>query len=123
MGEARISIEEDELLKVGETADELGVQAYGVGGYVRDHLMGRDRTDIDCTIIGDPVKFAKELAKRMKTKAVVFPKFRTAMVPLGRYHIEFVGTRKEEYLKDSRKPIVKEGTFEDDIKRRDFTVN
>jgi poly(A) polymerase len=119
----KIPIDEDILLEIGKFADDAGIDVYVVGGFVRDYFLGRPRTDIDCTIVGDAVEFAKKLAEKFNTKAVVYERFRTALVPIGKYHCEFVGTRKEEYLEDSRKPIVSEGTLEDDLKRRDFTVN
>ncbi len=108
---------------IGRYSDELNIKAYAVGGYVRDHYLGRERTDIDCTVEGDAVDFARKLARKFRTKAVVYERFGTALVPIAGYSIEFVGTRKEKYLPDSRKPIVANGTFEDDIKRRDFTIN
>jgi poly(A) polymerase len=73
--------------------------------------------------VGDAVRFAERFAERMNTRAVIYERFRTALVPIGEFQCEFVGTRKEEYLPHSRKPIVSEGTFEDDLRRRDFTVN
>lgn len=119
----KIVITEGLIAEIGKFADSAGVRAYIVGGYVRDVYLGRPRTDFDFTIIGDPVEFAERLAERFNTKAVVYPRFRTALVPIGHFKCEFVGTRKEEYLPDSRKPIVSEGTLEDDLRRRDFTTN
>ena len=119
----RIKIQEKFLQSIGEIADKLKVKIFAVGGYVRDYYLKRKRTDFDFTIVGDAIEFSKEIAKRFSSKAVVFEKFRTAMVPIGNFKCEFVGTRKEEYLPDSRKPIVTEGTLEDDLKRRDFTIN
>ncbi len=108
---------------VAEFAQECGVEAYVVGGYVRDMMRDAVRKDLDFTIVGDAVRFAERFAERMKTRAVVYERFRTALVPVGEYHCEFVGTRRESYMPHSRKPIVSEGTFEDDLRRRDFTVN
>ncbi|HVZ39602.1 MAG TPA: HD domain-containing protein [Candidatus Kapabacteria bacterium] len=108
---------------VGDIARQEGTSLYLVGGYVRDLLMGRAGNDIDFTIEGSGVDFARIVAREFRTRAVVFERFGTAMVPLGDYKLEFVGTRKEEYLEDSRKPIVTDGTLEDDLRRRDFTVN
>ncbi len=119
----KIKIEEDILKLIGVLADELNVEVYAVGGFVRDYYLDRDRTDIDCTVVGDAIKFAEELAKRSRSKAIIYERFRTAMVPIGKYQCEFVGTRKEEYKSNSRKPIVSEGTLLDDLKRRDFTCN
>jgi tRNA nucleotidyltransferase/poly(A) polymerase len=94
-----------------------------VGGYVRDRLLGRQRTDIDCTVIGDALEFAQKVARHFRSKPIIYERFRTAMVPVGNYQLEFVGTRKEHYQEHSRRPQVVEGTLEDDIFRRDFTVN
>ncbi len=94
-----------------------------VGGFVRDVFLGRERTDIDVTVIGDPLLVATETAAVFGSKAIVYERFRTAMVPAFGRHIEFVGTRMERYEPGSRKPIVTEGTLEDDLRRRDFTVN
>lgn len=119
----RIRIQEPILHSIGQLADELEVKAYAVGGYVRDYYLNRPRTDLDITIIGDALDFAEKFAEKMSSKAVVFERFRTAMVPVSHFQCEFVGTRKEEYKKGSRKPIVTEGTLNDDLKRRDFTIN
>jgi tRNA nucleotidyltransferase/poly(A) polymerase len=119
----RIIISETIVKQVGKIADSLGIELYIVGGYVRDYYLKKQRNDYDFTVVGDAVKFAEELAERLKTKAIIYPRFRTAMVPVGQYKLEFVGTRKEEYKKNSRKPIVTEGTLEDDLRRRDFTLN
>jgi tRNA nucleotidyltransferase/poly(A) polymerase len=119
----KIQIEEDILKLIGEIADELKVEVYAVGGYVRDYYLDRERTDIDCTVVGDAIEFARAVASKTNSKAVIYERFRTALVPIGKFHCEFVGTRKEEYLPDSRKPIVTEGTLLDDLKRRDFTCN
>lgn len=118
-----IDIDDHLLLQIGELADLHNVEVFAVGGFVRDYFLNRERKDIDCTVIGNPIEFAKVVAEHFNSKLVVFERFRTAMVPVGEYQCEFVGTRKEEYQEHSRKPIVTEGTFEDDIKRRDFTVN
>jgi poly(A) polymerase len=119
----KIEINEPILLEIGKIADENQTEIYIVGGYVRDALLEKNRTDIDCTIVGDAIKFAEIVAKHFRTKAVIYERFRTALVPIGNIHIEFVGTRSEEYLENSRKPITKEGSIIDDLKRRDFTVN
>ncbi len=120
---AKIKISESVLKKIGSYAEEFGAEVYVVGGYVRDSLLGRKRKDIDCTVVGDSIAFAEFVADKFGKKAVVFERFRTAMVPYRGYQIEFVGTRKEVYKENSRKPIVTEGTLLDDLKRRDFTVN
>lgn len=118
-----ISIEHPIILRIAALAAEKGAPAYVVGGYVRDALLGRDRTDVDITIVGDAVEFARQVAALFNSKAVVYERFGTAMVPIGDMHVEFVGTRREEYLPESRKPIVTVGTLDDDLRRRDFTVN
>jgi tRNA nucleotidyltransferase/poly(A) polymerase len=109
-------------------ADAHNVRLYVVGGYVRDVIRAARgeavvRKDIDFTVVGDAVAFAQAVARQFRSKAVVYERFRTALVPVGEYQCEFVGTRKEEYLPNSRKPVVTEGTLEDDLRRRDFTVN
>jgi len=119
----KIPINEPIILQIAEIADSLGLKLYIVGGYVRDHFLNRPRTDFDFTVIGDSIAFAKKVAKQFKSKAVIFENFRTAMVPVGDFKFEFVGTRKEVYTPESRKPKVSEGTLEDDLMRRDFTVN
>ncbi len=122
-GDDTIIIAEPILKQIGRIADQLGVEIYIVGGYVRDYYLKKKRTDFDFTIVGDAISFAKELARRFKSKAITYPKFRTAMVPIGKYKFEFVGTRQEVYKSNSRKPIVTIGTLEDDLRRRDFTIN
>jgi poly(A) polymerase len=119
----KIIIEEPLLKEIGEIADKNNIEIYVVGGFVRDYYLDRKRTDFDITVVGDSLDFAQKVAKHFKSKAVIFKQFRTAMVPVGEFQIEFVGTRKEEYSEDSRNPVVTEGTLEDDIKRRDFTIN
>lgn len=111
------------VLKLQRLARRHRVELYLVGGYVRDRLLGRARTDIDCTVVGDALAFAEKVARHFRSKAIIYERFRTAMVPIGDYRIEFVGTRKEVYDPASRKPTVMDGTLDDDIFRRDFTVN
>jgi poly(A) polymerase len=108
---------------VASASSRYDTEVYVVGGYVRDILLRRQRTDIDFTIVGSAIQFAERLAQELNTKAVVYERFRTAMVPYQGLQLEFVGTRKEVYNPDSRKPIVTEGSLLDDLKRRDFTVN
>jgi poly(A) polymerase len=118
-----IIIDEPVIVKIGELADKEGIQVYAVGGFVRDYFLGNIGNDFDFTVVGDAIEFAEKTARIFNSKPVIYKKFRTAMVPIGDYKIEFVGTRKEEYLTNSRKPIVTEGTLEDDLSRRDFTIN
>ena len=119
----KINIVDPILNKIGKIADKYNMDVFVVGGYVRDALLNKNRYDIDCTVVGDSIEFAKIVAKEFKSKAIIYERFRTALVPVGNTHIEFVGTRKETYLPDSRKPITTEGTLEDDLRRRDFTIN
>ncbi len=118
-----IDISDPVLYALGDIAKEVGVNIYLVGGYVRDFLLGHPSNDIDISVEGSGVEFAEIVAREFNSKPVIFKRFGTALVPVGDYKIEFVGTRKEEYREDSRKPIVTEGTLEDDLRRRDFTVN
>lgn len=111
------------LYALADIAQKHGYNAWLVGGYVRDLLLGREGNDIDVTVQGSGVAFAQIVAREFNSHPVIFERFGTAMVPVGDYKFEFVGTRKEEYLPHSRKPIVTEGTLEDDLARRDFTVN
>lgn len=121
----RLTISEPLLFAIGDLADERGIEAYAVGGYVRDMLLGREhKKDIDITVVGDGVEFAKAVEASFEgARLSVFEKFRTAMVTIGETQVEFVGARKESYRKTSRKPIVEEGTLADDLSRRDFTIN
>ena len=103
------------------------VQAYVIGGWVRDCLLKRDHPDkdIDIVVIGSGIEIAQKAAKKIHPgiKVSIFKKFGTAMFRNHEYEIEFVGARKESYDKNSRKPVVEDGTLEDDQKRRDFTIN
>lgn len=119
----KIELKDKILKKVGEIADNHSYEIYVVGGFVRDNLIGINKTDYDITVVGDAIQFAKIIAKELNSHVVEYTRFRTALVPYDNFHIEFVGTRTETYTKGSRKPDVEEGTLEDDIKRRDFTVN
>ena len=109
--------------KLGEAADRLGVEAYVVGGYVRDYFLHRPCTDIDVVVVGSGIELAKEIARQVKTNVSIFKSFGTAMLRCDGWEVEFVGARKESYRSDSRKPIVENGTLEDDQLRRDFTIN
>ncbi len=111
---------------VSAVAEKTGMPAYVIGGYVRDLIMKRDfRKDIDIVILGSGIDFAHEVAKEIGNDAPVqfFKNFGTAMLKHERVQIEFVGARKESYRVESRKPIVEDGTIEDDQNRRDFTIN
>ncbi|MDX9902766.1 MAG: HD domain-containing protein [Bacteroidales bacterium] len=112
---------------VAQVADREQVEAYVIGGYVRDHIMGREHPDkdIDIVVIGDGPAMARAVAREISRdiRVTVFRTFGTAMFRYQNYDIEFVGARKESYSEDSRKPSVTPGTLEDDQNRRDFTIN
>ena len=104
---------------------ELQIKTFLVGGYVRDLILSRESKDIDVLVIGDGISFAKEVKKKLDTKVnlQIFKNFGTAMIIYDGFEIEFVGSRKESYQQSSRNPSITIGTFEDDISRRDFTIN
>ncbi len=110
---------------VGSVADEVGQPCLVVGGYVRDIFLERHSTDIDFVTVGSGIRIAENLAAKLgpKTSLAVYRNFGTAQVKYKGLELEFVGARKESYSHDSRKPIVENGTLEDDQKRRDFTIN
>lgn len=109
---------------VGEAADELGRECYVVGGYVRDIMLQRPSTDVDFVTVGSGIDVARNVAKKLKgSHLTVFRNFGTAQVKRHDMELEFVGARKESYHRESRNPIVEDGTLNDDISRRDFTIN
>ena len=113
------------LKQIGQIADELGMECYVVGGYVRDIFLERPSKDIDVVVVGSGIAIAEALGKRLGKGAhvSVFKNFGTAQLKYRGTEVEFVGARKESYTHDSRKPIVENGTLEDDQNRRDFTIN
>ncbi len=115
----------DIFKQISATADELGLECYVVGGYVRDLFLQRHSEDIDVVVVGSGITMAKALGKRLGRGAnvSVFKNFGTAQVKYRGMEVEFVGARKESYSHDSRKPVVEDGTLEDDQNRRDFTIN
>lgn len=120
----QLPLEHPVFEKLSEIATEKGLEAYVIGGYVRDLLLGRPSKDIDIVVHGSGIELAEEAARRLGDLHIsVFKNFGTAMFRYKGMEIEFVGARKESYRADSRKPIVEEGTIDDDQKRRDFTIN
>ena len=110
---------------ISEAADSLNLECYVVGGFVRDIFLQRPSNDIDVVVVGSGIQVASALKERLGKKAhlSVFRNFGTAQVKIHDIEVEFVGARKESYSHDSRKPIVEDGTLEDDQNRRDFTIN
>lgn len=119
------ALSKDIFFKISEAADELGLECYVVGGYVRDLFLERPSNDIDVVVVGSGIEVANKLKRILGRHAYlsVFRNFGTAQVKFHDMEIEFVGARKESYSRDSRKPIVEDGTLEDDQNRRDFTIN
>ncbi len=129
-----MEIDQSEILKklqgkvfetVSEASDELGLESYVIGGYVRDIFLNRPSKDIDVVCVGSGIELAKNVASRFgkKTHLSVFKTYGTAQVKLGDIEVEFVGARKESYSPDSRNPVVEDGSLQDDQNRRDFTIN
>ena len=120
-----VDIDEFPVLKIiSDVADSSGVNAWVVGGFVRDVLLKRHNDDIDIVCLGDCVSFAHDVASRLGVQWVTtYKRYRTAMISYKDIQLEFVGARKESYTGDSRNPVVCEGTFDDDQRRRDFTIN
>jgi len=129
-----MEIDQSEILKklqakvfeiISEASDELGLESYVIGGYVRDIFLNRPSKDIDVVCVGSGILLAKKVASLLGKKAhlSVFKTYGTAQVKSGDIEIEFVGARKESYSPDSRNPVVEDGTLQDDQNRRDFTIN
>ena len=110
---------------IGSTADSMGLECYVIGGYVRDIFLHRPSKDIDIVVVGSGIGLAQAVVKKLGRRAhlSVFKNFGTAQIKYHDEEIEFVGARKESYRSDSRKPIVEDGSLEDDQNRRDFTIN
>ena len=120
----RSAIDKPVFHLVGEAADSLGRECYVVGGYVRDIMLRRPSTDVDFVTVGSGIEVASEVARRLKGSHLsVFRNYGTAQVKRRSVELEFVGARKESYHRESRNPVVEDGTLDDDIARRDFTVN
>jgi putative nucleotidyltransferase with HDIG domain len=111
--------------RVAQVAAKEGLETYVVGGYVRDLILGRPSKDIDFTCVGSGIHLAQEVAKTFEfhVPLSIFKNFGTAMLKLDDWELEFVGARKESYRQDSRKPLVEDGTLQEDLERRDFTIN
>ncbi len=126
MGEMHATVEllHPLLPQIGRIADQAEVEAYVVGGYVRDLLLGRGDQDVDIVVLGDGIAFARRVARSLGINTVVaFERFGTAMIPVPGGKVEVVGARREVYSSGSRDPEVAAGTLQDDLLRRDFTVN
>lgn len=120
------ALEHPIFAKIGQIADALHLECFVIGGYVRDHLLGRPfKFDIDIVTLGNAIELAQALSESLEgnPKVSIFKNFGTAMLKFKDLELEFVGARKESYQSDSRKPIVTDGTLEDDQNRRDFTIN
>ena len=111
--------------EISHTADQMHLETYVIGGFVRDLYLNRDSKDIDIVTLGSGIELARKVSQHLKNKPQVnfFKNFGTAMFKYKDLEIEFVGARKESYQSDSRKPVVEDGTLEDDQNRRDFTIN
>ena len=111
--------------QIGETADEMNREVYVVGGYVRDIFLNRPSSDLDFVTVGSGIELAERVAERLKRKKAlnIYANYGTAQVKTGDLELEFVGARRESYHRESRNPIVEDGTLDDDQKRRDFTIN
>lgn len=125
MADIKEKIDTPAFHAVGNAADKLGRECYVVGGYVRDLILGRHSKDIDFVTVGNGIEVAQELASTLghKAKVNIFKNFGTAQLSYKGAELEFVGARRESYSRDSRKPIVEDGTLDDDLTRRDFTIN
>lgn len=120
------ALTEDIFQIIGKSADELGLEAYVIGGFVRDFFLKRGTPkDIDIVAVGSGIALAEKVASKLseKPKIAVFKNFGTAMIKHDGIELEFVGARKESYHRDSRKPVVENGSLDDDQRRRDFTIN
>ncbi|WP_423147719.1 CCA tRNA nucleotidyltransferase [Rubrolithibacter danxiaensis] len=117
------SLQHPVFKKLSAITEETGTKVFVIGGYVRDLFLERPSKDIDFVVLGNGIAFAEKAAKKLHATVSVFKNFGTAMLRYKELEIEFVGARRESYRSESRKPIVEDGTLEDDQKRRDFTIN
>jgi len=118
-------IQEEPFRSISKLAAERKTKAFVIGGFVRDLILNRPSKDVDFVVVGSGIEFVKALAPKLgkKVEAKYFPNFGTAMIRFKEWELEFVGARKESYRKNTRKPIVENGTLEEDQRRRDFTIN
>ncbi|HBG42074.1 MAG TPA: tRNA nucleotidyltransferase [Porphyromonadaceae bacterium] len=123
--EIKAYLSNDIFRLISLAADEMQLECYVIGGYVRDFFLCRPSDDIDIVTVGKGIELAESVARKLgkRTRINVYKNFGTAQIKHKEYEIEFVGARKESYSRDSRKPVVEDGTLEDDQKRRDFTIN
>jgi len=120
------NIESEIFHAISNCCDETKIECYAIGGFVRDLIIGKTSAkDIDILVVGSGINIAKKTAKKLKIKSkiTIFKNFGTAMFKYDGYDIEFVGTRQESYNESSRNPLIKPGTLDDDLNRRDFTIN
>jgi putative nucleotidyltransferase with HDIG domain len=110
---------------VGQVADQMGLQTYVVGGFVRDLILKRKTTDVDFVCVGSGIQLAEEVSRALgpEVHVHIYKNFGTAHIPYSDFNLEFVGARKESYRSHSRKPLVEDGSLQDDQLRRDFTIN
>ena len=119
-----IDIDNKLIRTIATASQSLDQPAYLIGGYVRDRLLNRPSKDLDVVTVGSGIDLARKVADLLRVKNVqIFKSFGTAMIRTGGFDIEFVGARKESYRNDSRKPVVENGSLDDDLDRRDFTIN
>lgn len=123
LGDLGIHLQNPIFKTLSAVADQNNTEAYVIGGFVRDIFLNRPSKDIDVVVVGKGIEYAEAVGKRLNTKVAVFKNFGTANIKFKDLEVEFVGARKESYRSDSRKPIVEDGTLEDDQIRRDFTIN
>lgn len=119
----RIHLQNPIFKTLSAIADQNNTEAYVIGGFVRDIFLNRTSKDIDVVVVGKGIEYAEAVGKKLNTKVAVFKNFGTANIKVKDLEVEFVGARKESYRSDSRKPIVEDGTLEEDQIRRDFTIN
>jgi len=122
-GDLGVHLQNPVFKTLSTIADKNNTEAYVIGGFVRDLFLNRPSKDIDVVVVGSGIEYAEAVGRKLGTKVAVFKNFGTANIKYQDLEVEFVGARKESYRSDSRKPIVEDGTLEDDQLRRDFTIN